>query len=64
VQYSYIPTVTFTDDDGSQRQEKLIEWKDERAAEELVEWLSERLRIEQRSEVGGANNNDPGGPAW
>lgn len=56
----YIPTVVFTDDDGSQRQEKLIDWNDEQSADELVEWLNERLRIKQRSEVGGANNNDPG----
>ena len=45
----YIPTVVFTDDDGSQRQEKLIDWNDEQSAEELVEWLNERLRIERRS---------------
>lgn len=59
--YSYIPTVILTDDDGSQRQEKLIEWKDEHAAEGLVEWLSERLRIERRSEAGGENDDNPGG---
>lgn len=48
-QYAYIPTVIFTDDDGSQRQEKLVKWKDQDAAEGLAEWLSERLRIERRS---------------
>jgi len=41
--------VIFTDDDGSQRQEKLVNWKDQDAAEGLAEWLSERLRIERRS---------------
>jgi hypothetical protein len=60
----YIPTVVFTDDDGSQRQEKLIEWSDEHAAEGLVEWLSERLRIERRSEAGGANDDNPVGQSW
>jgi hypothetical protein len=48
--YSYIPAVVFTDDDGSQRREKLIEWKDEESAEGLVEWLRERLRIKPSSE--------------
>jgi hypothetical protein len=56
----YIPTVVFTDDDGSQRQEKLIEWSDEHAADGLVQWLSERLRIERRLEVGGEIDDNPG----
>jgi hypothetical protein len=44
IQRSFVPTVIFTKEDGSQRREKLIEWKDEASAKGLAEWLKERLR--------------------
>ena len=48
--YRYVPVVVFTDDDGPQRREKLIEWRDESSAEQLVEWLRERFRVKPSSE--------------
>lgn len=42
---SYVPTLIFTESDGSERREKLVQWYDERSAEGFVAWLRERLRI-------------------
>lgn len=56
IRHSYIPTVTFTDGDGAQCREKLIEWRDETSAEGLAEWLSERLRVKPSSEIGGVDD--------
>lgn len=58
-QRSYVPTVIFTSEDGSQRREKLIEWRDEASAEGLVEWLRERLRVKPNSEAGGVGERSP-----
>ena len=44
--HSYIPTVVFTDNDGSRRRERIIEWPFEARAERLAAWLRERLQIE------------------
>lgn len=52
IQRDFVPTIVFTADDGSQRRDKLIEWKDEASAEGLVEWLRERLKVQPSSEAG------------
>lgn len=49
--YSYVPTITFTDEDGSPRREKLVELPDQSSAEGLVEWLCERLGVEPSAVV-------------
>jgi hypothetical protein len=56
-QRSYVPTVVFTDENGSQRREKLIEWRDEASAKGLVEWLRERLRLKPSSDAGGSGES-------
>ena len=45
VSYGYVPILVFTDDAGSTRRERLVEWSDESRAEGLASWLRERLRI-------------------
>lgn len=61
IQHSYIPTLIFADDDGSQRREKLTEWKDEASAEGLAEWLRERLKVKPSSEAGEGGDGIAGG---
>ena len=51
VSHSYIPTLVFTNDDGSRRREKIVEWSSEARAEGLASWLREKLRIEPPSPV-------------
>ncbi len=41
----YAPTMVLTDDDGSIRHERLVEWPDAKRAESLAGWLSERIGI-------------------
>ncbi len=50
VYYSYVPTLIFTDNDGSRRREKIAEWSSEARAEGLASWLREKLRIKPPSE--------------
>jgi len=46
VSRAYIPTIVFTDDDGSTRREGIVRWTWEARAEGLASWLRERLGIE------------------
>lgn len=43
VSRSYLPTVVFTDSDGSQRREPIAKWPLEDRAQGLASWLRERL---------------------
>jgi len=58
IQYSFVTTIIFTDDDGSQRREKLTEWSDETSAQSLVEWLTERLQVKPAPQAGADDNRD------
>jgi hypothetical protein len=49
---SYIPSMILTNEDGSQRREKLIEWRDEASAKSLVEWLRKRFGLKTVSDTG------------
>jgi hypothetical protein len=40
---SYVPTLVFTDRDGTTRREKLAEWSNQQRAEQVVAWLRKRL---------------------
>jgi hypothetical protein len=43
VSRSYLPTVVFTDSDGSERRERIAKWPPEDRAQGLAAWLRERL---------------------
>lgn len=47
VSRSYLPTVVFTDSDGSQRREPIATWPLEDRAQGLAVWLRERLGVSQ-----------------
>jgi hypothetical protein len=58
IRYDYFPTITFTDNSGSQRREKLTEWKDETSAEALAEWLRQRLQVQPSPESISDDDSD------
>jgi len=46
---SYVPTVSFTTDDGQKRKERIVKWQDESRARALATWIW--LRIQGRQVV-------------
>ena len=44
--YRYVPVALFTDEAGSTRRERIVEWSSQARAQGLAAWLRERLRIE------------------
>ncbi len=58
IQYRFLPTIVYIDNEGTQRREKLTEWSDETSAQALVEWLTKRLQVKPAPQANVDNNRN------